>query len=89
MHCRVMVDLMEVYNINYSLIVVMVTIIVTDITTSQGMPAERAAYHSLEAIASKERETFIIKPLFQLALYLKFIWPAALDWILRKRAKID
>lgn len=69
--------------------VVMVTIIVTDITTSQGMSAEQAAYYSLEAIASKERETIVAKPLTQLALYLKFIWPTALDWILRKRAKID
>ena len=63
--------------------------VVTDHNTMLGMPAEKAAYKTLEVIARQERESIIAKPLNHLAIYIKMFLPSLLDWILRKRAKLD
>ncbi len=55
----------------------------------QGLTTENAAHHILEVIARQERESVICKPLNHFALYLHVIAPSVLDWVLRKRAKID
>ena len=55
----------------------------------QGLTTESAARHILEVIARQERESVMCKPMNHFALYLNIIAPSVLDWILRKRAKID
>jgi dehydrogenase/reductase SDR family protein 7B len=62
---------------------------VTDTTTDRGMSPDAAAQKVLEAVALCEREAVISGSIDWLALYLKLVWPSGLDWILKKRAKIE
>jgi hypothetical protein len=53
------------------------------------MSPDAAAQKVLEAVALCEREAVISGSIDWLALYLKLVWPSGLDWILKKRAKIE
>lgn len=61
---------------------------VTDTTTAKGMSAEFAAQQITQCIAAKGRSLVLATPIHHLALYLSFLWPSLLDWILQKRARI-
>ena len=61
----------------------------TDPTTASGMAAEAVASQVLAAVACKERETIVASVVHKCAVYLQLLSPSLLDWILRKRARID
>lgn len=62
---------------------------VTEGTTAKGMSVEKAAYKTIESFSLHKRECVLAKPIHQIALYINMLCPELIDWILRKRAKVN
>lgn len=62
---------------------------VTDATTAAGMDPHYAAQKIVMAMATGERELVLAKMHHQLSVYLKVMCPSLLDWLLRRRSKVN
>jgi dehydrogenase/reductase SDR family member 7B len=59
-----------------------------DETTAKGMPPQKFAALALEAIARKDAQIVIADDISaHVGVYLKWLCPHVLEWVMRKRAK--
>ena len=59
-----------------------------DETTAKGMPPEKFAAQALEAIARRDAQIVIADDTSAfVGVYLKWLCPHVLEWVMRKRAK--
>lgn len=62
---------------------------VTDATTASGMEPHYVAHKIMMTIATGRRELLVAATHHKLAVYLKLLCPALMDWILQRRSKVN
>ena len=62
---------------------------VTDANTAKGMDPGDVAHRVMITVATGNKELIIAKAHHHIAIYLKLFFPSLLNWVLRKRSKVN